>query len=67
MIYEWRCNGCSMVVEVTRPAKDYNRMPGQCNCGEKTWSKKLSTPHTPFEHLRDKGVFERLERFPMEG
>lgn len=25
----------------------------------------LSTPHTPFETLRDKGVFERIERFPI--
>lgn len=63
MIYEWRCDACDDVVEVTRPAKDYDKPPGHCNCGEEAWSKKIGTTSVPFETLRDQGIFERTKDY----
>jgi putative FmdB family regulatory protein len=63
MIYEWRCDSCNEVVEVTRPVKDYKKPPGHCNCGEEKWWRIIGKTSVPFETLRDKGIFERTKDY----
>lgn len=68
MIYEWRCTKCKAITDVTRSVSDMDTAPtrkeSQCGCRGQ-YDRIMSLPHVPFETLRDKGVFERLERFPI--
>ena len=57
MIYEWKCSKCGMTTEVTRPVVDYNVPPHIECCKGGQWSKVLSAPKVPFEHLRNAGIF----------
>jgi hypothetical protein len=73
MIYEWRCSSCGEVVDITRPAADYDVPPDEaCTCpgwlhDKAKWEKKISVPHYDMEHMFDKGIFERVERWPTRG
>ena len=69
MIYEWKCKGvgCYRQMDVTRSIDDRETPPTKeevsaaagnlLNC-EHEWVRVYSHS-TPFEHLRDSGVFER--------
>jgi len=63
-IYEYRCTSCEEVFEEQRSVK--NRHEAGCLecplCGDnKDFVRVIATPtNTPFETLRDAGVFERL-------
>ena len=65
MIYEWKCVHCGGIEEIEGPVSEHDREPDfDCPaCGEVEWMRIMSLPHIPFETLRDKGVFERLEKY----
>ena len=68
MIYEWRCQGCGRVIEIQRPACDYNKEPDTpCTttneCAIAGWKRKISLSNPDFETMRDKGILERLEKW----
>jgi hypothetical protein len=75
MIYEWRCPQCKMITEAERTVEDRDTPPTRvdginhkADCSHMPVDalvRILSSPHTNFEHLYDRGVFERVERFPI--
>lgn len=70
MVYEWRCTECNLVVEIQRTVAEYKDMPnhseydglGNPKCLH-FWKRKISISHPDFETMRDKGIFERLEKY----
>jgi hypothetical protein len=71
MIYEWRCKGagCYRQMDVTRSVDDHRVPPtpeeiaaeaGNLLACEHEWV-RVYTASTPFEHLKDQGVFERTQ------
>ena len=67
MIYEWRCQICGEIAEVERHVDDRHLGPSQneapCTCGVQHYERILSRPNYDFEHMRDKGILERLEKW----
>jgi hypothetical protein len=63
MIYEWKDKNSGKIVEVERKLEDYDVPPTVEETGldgdEVEWVKIISQTSTPFEQLRDKGVFDR--------
>ena len=69
MQYEWKCRVCGHVTTVHRSVADIDVPPEgaetnhEPECQEKGSNDELyriiSSPSVPFEHLRDKGVFDR--------
>jgi hypothetical protein len=61
MRYEWKCNQCSKITEVTRSVDDRKKGPkrGSC-CTLAGFERILSLPAYDWEHMRDKGILERL-------
>lgn len=69
-IYEYRCTNCGTLTEVRRTVAERNDpldIAGEPftskdkNCNLHVWKRCIATPsNTPFEMLRDAGVFERL-------
>ena len=54
MIYEWQCKKCGKVVEVQRTVAEYKVPPTEPG---HDWEKIISRTSTPFEHLRNAGIF----------
>jgi len=55
MIYEWKDRNTGKIVEVQRSIADRDVPPED----DGDWVRIISKTTTPFEHLRDKGVFDR--------
>jgi predicted nucleic acid-binding Zn ribbon protein len=64
-IYTWHCKVCGDLMEVERPMADYDKPvhndahDAKCD-GE--YVRKITQVAVPFEGLRDKGIFERVEK-----
>jgi len=72
MIYEWKCTYCDMHVDVERSIDD-NGVPPKADevahlagptCLHPDAWVKVFTVSTPFEMLKDKGIFERTHWKP---
>ena len=63
MIYEWRCSSCGTIVEVTRTVEFHKEDPGCEHCMGSKWIRKISKSNPDFEHMYDKGILERVEKF----
>jgi hypothetical protein len=71
MIYEWKCPVCGRISEVQRSVKDIDVRPTdeelahEAECPDKGLNTELvrivSKSNVPFETLRDRGMFERLD------
>ena len=73
MQYEWKCTECPYRVTVHRRLDDRDTPPtkeeaaaagGPTIACDHQWVRVISTASVPFEHLRDKGVFERTHWLP---
>lgn len=65
MIYEWKCQECGTITDANRKVDDRDIPPDELSCKHKVnlATRIVSKPTTPWETLRDTGVFERLERY----
>lgn len=65
MIYEWKCPTCGDLTEVIHSVAEHDVPPDYpCkNSCDENWVRKISTPNYDMEHMRDKGILERLEKF----
>lgn len=65
MIYEYRCNKCDQLVELTRTMKEmddpvHHIIDGDPRACKGVFKKVITqAPSVPFEHLRNADVFER--------